>query len=85
MSKSLCEVGNFLEGLLQVRFDVIDMLDPNAQTDEIFCDARSDLFFVGELLMSGYSRGNDQLSVSNVPGQRYSLRVSDISKMTDHL
>ena len=30
MSKSLCEAGNFLERLLQVRFDVVDMLDPNA-------------------------------------------------------
>lgn len=64
--RSLGKMGNFFEGLLEVGLDIVDMLNSNANTNEILRDARGDLFFVGELLVSRDGWGNDQLFISQI-------------------
>jgi hypothetical protein len=58
----LGKMSHAVKRLLQIRLDVIDMFNPNTDTDEILRDARRKLFLVTELLMGRNRRCNNQLS-----------------------
>jgi hypothetical protein len=79
------EMGDFIEGLLQVGLDVVNMFDSNAETDQIFRHAGSNLLFIGKLLMGRHGRRNNQLLISHVKRSSHSLRISDVCEMTDQV
>ena len=77
---------NTIKRLLYVRLDVIDMFNPNTDTNEIFGDTGSELFLLTELLMSRNRRCNNQLHISKYNCfEGYSFCISNVGKMTDHL
>ena len=57
-------MGDLIKCLLQVGFDIIDMFDPDADTNEIFRNTRRELFLVCKLLMGRYRRCDDQLPIN---------------------
>ena len=60
-ASAIYDICDFVERLLQIGFDVVDMFDSDTQTNEIFGNPGSKLFFLAELLMSCRCRCNDQL------------------------
>src|SRR5262249_45028637 len=75
----LCHRGRLLglvECLLQVPEDVVDVLDTDGQSDHVGSNAAGGEFLVGQLLVRGCSRMNDQtLAVAHVSQMREQLHV----------
>jgi len=63
---AIMDTTELVEGLLQICFNVIDVFDADAQTDEIFGYSGGNLFFICELLMSCHSGSNNQLPLAFV-------------------
>ena len=58
---TIVNTADLVEGLLQICFNVVDVFDADAQTDEIFGYSGGNLLFICELLMSCHSGSNNQL------------------------
>ena len=66
------------ERLVEVRDDVVDVLEPDREPDEVVRHARGRLLLVGQLLVGGRGRMDDQrLRVAHVGQQAEELHVVD--------
>ena len=63
---AILNTAELVEGLLQICFNVVDVFDADAQTDEIFGYFGGNLFFICELLMSCHGGSNNQLPLAFV-------------------
>jgi hypothetical protein len=58
------------QSMREIMLNVLNMLQPNRNTNQIFANSAMKLFLVGQLLMGGAGRMNDKCS-----------RITDIGKM----